>query len=102
MEATDMSKTITLPMKLKRIRKLRKITQLVLAVKTGVSISEISHYETGRRTPSVKILRILCVILNVSSDYLLDLYEHERTLDRVPKTMAVRKNWPPTRKSVGA
>ena len=47
------------------------MTQAELAEKAGMHVTIISHYETGRRTPSMVNLRILVDALGVSADYLL-------------------------------
>ena len=60
-----------LPEKLKALRIKYGYSQKQLADKIGVSPSIVSGYETGERTPSVKILLSLSYIFNCSTDYLL-------------------------------
>jgi len=58
----------------KRVRKLRQekgLSQLELAKKSDLQASAISHFETGRRTPSMENLGRLADALGVSSDFLL-------------------------------
>lgn len=47
------------------------LTQAELAEKAGMHPTAITHYETGRRTPSMANLRILVDALDVSADYLI-------------------------------
>ena len=58
--------------RLKKIRKLRNITQLELTQLSGVAQSSISQYESSKtRTPTIDIARKLAEALDVSVDYLL-------------------------------
>lgn len=50
---------------------LRKLSQSELAEKTGLQPSAVSHFETGRRSPSFDNLRLLADALEVSIDFLL-------------------------------
>lgn len=61
----------------KRIREYRlenKMTQVMLAEKTGLSEQAIYSYETGKRLPSLEPLVLLSNALNVSTDTLLRDY----------------------------
>ncbi len=49
---------------LKKYRKLSKYSQAKFARMTGVSQSTISHYEKGRRTPSIADARKVVSALN--------------------------------------
>lgn len=62
--------------KLKALRKAKKMTQLDLGNRVGVSKWAITSYEQGRTSPSVEILIKLCDILDVSSDYLLGISDN--------------------------
>lgn len=55
---------------LREIRELRKLSQSDLAQKIGVQPGHISHFETGRRAPSLLILKKLADALQTSMDYL--------------------------------
>lgn len=55
-----------------KIRTKKKMSQVNLSVKLGVSQETISAYESGKSFPSVHTLLKLCEIFNVSSDYILD------------------------------
>ena len=60
------------PERLKFAREtLRKLSQTELAEKARLQPSAISHFETGRRSPSFDNLRRLADALNVTTDYLL-------------------------------
>ncbi len=56
---------------LREIRESRGYSQSELAVKAGFQPSAISHFETGRRSPSFENLRRLADALNVTIDSLL-------------------------------
>ena len=58
-----------------RLRKTREgkgLTQGELAQKAGLQGSAISHFESGRRSPSFDNLRRLADALSVTIDFLLD------------------------------
>ncbi|WP_228030348.1 helix-turn-helix domain-containing protein [Gimesia benthica] len=57
--------------KLRKIRENRGLSQSELAEKAGFQPSAISHFETGRRSPSFDNLRRLADALNVTIDFLL-------------------------------
>jgi transcriptional regulator with XRE-family HTH domain len=50
---------------------LRKLSQSELAERAGLQPSAISHFETGRRSPSFDNLKHLADALDVTTDYLL-------------------------------
>jgi transcriptional regulator with XRE-family HTH domain len=56
---------------LRTAREKRKLSQSALAEKAGFQPSAISHFETGRRSPSSDNLKRLADALNVTTDYLL-------------------------------
>lgn len=57
--------------RLKKVRKIRKLTQQELAEKTGIPVTSIAHFEAGSRKPSLENFYKLIVVLNVSADYIL-------------------------------
>lgn len=59
------------PANLRRIRKMRGITQEALGKKLNVQKSAISKYEKGRTKPNVSQLYILCRVLDVSPQELI-------------------------------
>ena len=56
-------------------RRERKLTQEELANRIGISAQALSQYERGMRYPDIEILKSLCTVLGVSSDYLISLKE---------------------------
>lgn len=57
--------------KLRSLREARKLTQLQVAKKIGVSKAMISAYETASKTPSIEVLIRLSRLYKVSIDYLV-------------------------------
>ena len=57
--------------KIKVLRKERNWSQSDLAEKIDVHITHISRLETGRYTPSLKLLKKLAELFEVTTDYLL-------------------------------
>ncbi len=64
---------LNLGIKLKELRKEKKLTQQELAKNIKQSQSTISCWENRKRTPSVSALINLCLLFNVSANYLLGL-----------------------------
>lgn len=60
-----------LPYNLRQIREFRGLTQQELADKTGLAASQISNFECGERTPSLKNLVKLCLALDYSPSHFL-------------------------------
>lgn len=59
--------------RLNSIMSSRNISNRFLANRMFVSVSTISGYRTGRRSPNVSDLARIARILNVSADYLIGL-----------------------------
>ena len=57
---------------LKNIRKQRNLNQQKVAMDLNISREALSHYETGRREPSLDMLKKLSEYFNVSIDYLIN------------------------------
>lgn len=57
--------------RLRHIREQKQLTQAELAQKFGVQPSAISHFESGRRSPSLDNLKRLADALAVTIEYLL-------------------------------
>lgn len=55
--------------KLQTLRKGRKLTQLELSEKMGISRATISNYEVGRRSPHLSDLRRFAEFYGVGLDY---------------------------------
>lgn len=59
--------------KIKELRKEAGLTQKQLAKMLNKSETGFASWEQGLSEPSVNDLRLLCMILNVSADYLIGL-----------------------------
>ena len=59
-------------MRLKHLRKVRKISQLKLAMDLNMTQNTISRYETGEREADYATLIKFADYFNVSVDYLLE------------------------------
>jgi len=56
---------------LKHIRKERNLNQLKVAMDLNISREALSHYENGKREPSLDLLKKMSEYFNVSIDYLI-------------------------------
>ena len=56
---------------MKNIRWVLDISQEELARRAGLQVSAISHFETGRRDPSLKNIRKICKGLGCSPNALI-------------------------------
>ncbi len=63
---------------MKAIRKQKKLNQLKVAMDMNISREALSHYETGKRSPDIQMLRQLSDYFNVSIDYLVNGEEFSR------------------------
>ena len=59
------------PARLREVRERGGLEQAELSVLSGIPATSISHFEAGRRKPSLVNLRNLADALKVSVDYLL-------------------------------
>ncbi|MBE7062528.1 MAG: helix-turn-helix transcriptional regulator [Ruminococcaceae bacterium] len=57
---------------LKEVRKAKNLNQLKVAMDLNISREALSHYETGKREPSLDMLNKLSRYFNVSIDYLIN------------------------------
>jgi len=57
--------------RLRRIRESKGLNQGELAERTGLQPSAVSHFESGRRSPSFENLNRLADALSVSLDFLI-------------------------------
>ena len=57
---------------LKIIRKQRDLNQLKVAMDLNISREALSHYENGKRSPDIEMLRRLSRYFNVSIDFLIN------------------------------
>ena len=63
---------------LKLIRKQKKLNQLKVALDLNISREALSHYENGKRSPDIQMLRRLSKYFNVSIDFLINGSEFEK------------------------
>ena len=57
---------------LRIIRKKKKLNQLKVAFDMNISREALSHYENGKRSPDIEMLRRLSEYFGVSIDYLVN------------------------------
>ena len=57
--------------RLKELRNDKNLSQVDLAITTGLAQSSIAYWETGQRIPNAKAIIILARFFDVSTDYLL-------------------------------
>ena len=63
---------------LKKIRKLRNLNQQKVAIDLNISREALSHYENGKREPSLSLLIQMSDYFNVSINYLITGEEFEK------------------------
>ena len=56
---------------LREVRKKRGFSQLKVAMDLSISREALSYYESGKRSPDVKMLLCLSEYFDVSIDYLI-------------------------------
>jgi transcriptional regulator with XRE-family HTH domain len=59
--------------KLRELRKIKKITAKMLGDEIGISYASILMYESGKKNPSIEVLKKLSEYFNCSTDYLLGI-----------------------------
>ena len=57
---------------LSKIRKLKHLNQQKVAMDLNISREALSHYENGKREPSLDMLNKLSKYFNVSIDFLIE------------------------------
>lgn len=63
---------------LKEIRKKKNLNQQKLAIELSMSREAISHYENGKRSPSLETLLLFSNYFNESIDYLITGKDFEK------------------------
>lgn len=63
---------------LREIRKKKKLNQQRVALDLNITREALSHYENGRRDPSLAMLVKMSDYFNVSIDYLITGHEFEK------------------------
>ena len=61
---------------LKLIRKRRNLNQLKVALDLNISREALSHYENGKRSPDIEMLRTMSDYFGVSIDFLVNGKEY--------------------------
>ena len=62
---------------LRLVRKARNLNQQKVAMDLNISRESLSHYENGKRSPDIQMLRKLSEYFNVSIDFLINGKEFE-------------------------
>lgn len=57
---------------LKLIRKQQKLSQLKVSMDLNISREALSHYENGKRSPDIQMLKNMSQYFGVSIDYLIN------------------------------
>lgn len=63
---------------LREVRKKRNLNQQRVALDLNITREALSHYENGRRDPSLAMLIRLSEYFNVSIDYLITGHEFQK------------------------
>ena len=63
---------------LKIIRKQKRYSQLKVAIDLNMSREALSHYENGKRSPDLQMLRQLSKYFDVSIDFLVNGEEYKK------------------------
>ena len=63
--------------RLKQVRIENNLSQKQVCSILKVSINCYASYEQGRTEPSIQMLKQLCILFNVSSDYLIGLEDED-------------------------
>ena len=72
-------------------RRDKKFTQDELANRLGITAQALSQYERGIRYPDIGILKALCILLGVSSDYLIGL--KDSTINEIDDVEIEKEIW---------
>ena len=62
---------------LKKLRKQKNLNQLKVALDLNISREALSHYENGKRSPDVQMLRRLSEYFKVSIHYIVNGEEYK-------------------------
>ena len=65
--------------RIKQLRKQKGLTQKEMAEAVGVGVSTIAMWESGKRTPSFKLLNDLSDLFDKSIDYILGTSDNDRS-----------------------
>ena len=65
--------------RIKQLRKQKGLTQKEMAEAVGVGVSTVAMWESGKRTPSFKLLNDLSDLFDKSIDYILGISDDDRS-----------------------
>lgn len=65
--------------RIKQLRKQKGLTQKEMAKAVGVGVSTVAMWESGKRTPSFKLLNDLSDLFDKSIDYILGTSDDDRS-----------------------
>ena len=65
---------------LKIVCKQRKYSQLKVALDLNMSREALSHYENGKRSPDIQMLRLMSRYFNTSIDFLINGEEFKKNV----------------------
>ena len=65
--------------RIKQLRKQKGLTQKEMAEAVGVGVSTVAMWESGKRTPSFKLLNDLSNLFDKSIDYILGTSDDDRS-----------------------
>ena len=65
--------------RIKQLRKQKGLTQKEMAEAVGVGVSTVAMWESGKRTPSFKLLNDLSDLFDTSIDYILGTSDDDRS-----------------------
>lgn len=65
--------------RIKQLRKQKGLTQKEMAEAVGVGVSTVAMWESGKRTPSFKLLNDLSELFDKSIDYILGTSDDDRS-----------------------
>lgn len=66
--------------RLKEARKRKKLTLINVGIRLNTTHATISRYENERLEPNIDTLKELCLLYNVSADYIIGLKDEFITL----------------------
>ena len=64
---------ISISQRLKKLRKIKRLSQQKVADFLGISRSAYSNYEQGIREPDITTIRKLCTLYGISADCLIGI-----------------------------
>lgn len=59
--------------RLKEARKARGITLVKAGMELNTTHETISRYENEKREPSIRMLKEMCILYNISADYIIGI-----------------------------